>query len=91
VVNTPKRKPPFRQMKFEGSPTARSASTAEAPTGEASSSSTSQVSTPRDGGSSSIFRMEGYNPTIRLPEFQGESTKDRKNNFFICAKIWEEK
>jgi hypothetical protein len=69
VTNTPKRTPPFRQPKFGGSPTARSTSTAGATTGGASSGSTSQVSTPRGGGSSSVFRMAGHDPTIRLPEF----------------------
>jgi hypothetical protein len=53
--------------------------------------STSQVSTPRGGGSSSVFRMAGHDPTIRLPEFQGEATEDPEKHLFICAKIWEEK
>jgi hypothetical protein len=35
----------------------------------ASSTSSSQVSTPCGGGSSTNFTMEGQDPTIRLPEF----------------------
>jgi hypothetical protein len=91
VTNTPKRTPPFRQLKFGGSPTERSTSTTGETTGGASSGSTSQVSTPHDRGSSSIFRMAGHDPTIRLPEFQGEATEDLEKHLFICAKIWEEK
>jgi hypothetical protein len=67
ATNTPKTTPPFRQPKFGGSPTARSTSTQGATTGGVSSGSTSQVSTPGRGGSSSIFRMAGHDPTIRLP------------------------
>jgi hypothetical protein len=69
ATNTPKRTPPFRQPKFGGSSTTRSTSTLGETTRGASSGNTSQVSTPREGGSSSIFRMEGHNPTIRLLEF----------------------
>ena len=67
ATNEPKRTPSFRQSKFGGSPTARSTSTAGATTGGASSGNTSQVSTSHEGGSSSVFRMEGHDPTIRLP------------------------
>jgi hypothetical protein len=35
--------------------------------------------------------MEGHDPTIRLPEFQGESTEYPKKHLLICAKIWEAK
>jgi hypothetical protein len=66
VTNTPKRTPPFRQPKFGGSPIARSTSTAGTTTGGASSGSTSQVSTFLGGGSNSVFRMEGHDPTIQL-------------------------
>jgi hypothetical protein len=69
VTNTPKRTPPFRQPKFGGSPKARSTSTTGATSGGASSGNTSQVSTPRGGGSNSVFRMAGHDPMIRLPEF----------------------
>jgi hypothetical protein len=34
-----------------------------------SSTSSSQVSTPRGGGSTTKFTMAGQDPTIRLPEF----------------------
>jgi hypothetical protein len=69
VTNTPKRTPPFRQPQFRGIPTAVSTSTQGKTTGGASSGSTSQVSTPHGGGSSSVFKMKGHDPTIRLPEF----------------------
>jgi hypothetical protein len=69
VTNRPKRTPPFRQPKFGGISKTRSTSTAGATTGGASVGSTSQVSTPCGGGSSSVFRMAGHDPTIRLPEF----------------------
>ena len=67
VTNTPKRTPSFIEPKLGGSPTVRSTSTLEETTRGASSSSTSQVSTLLRGGSSSVFRMAGHNPTIRLP------------------------
>jgi hypothetical protein len=91
ATNTPKRTPPFRQMKFRGSLIARSTSTIRSTTGGASLGSISQVSTSHDGGSSSVFRMAGHDPNIRLPEFRGEATKDPEKHLFICANIWEEK
>ena len=91
VTNTPKRTPPFRQPKFGGSPTTRCTYTLGETTGGTSPENTSQVSTPRGGGSSSVFRMERHDPTIRLPEFLGEVAEDPEKHLFICAKIWEEK
>jgi hypothetical protein len=35
-------------------------------------------------------KMAGHDPTIRLPEFQGEASKDPEKHLFICEKIWEE-
>jgi len=67
ATNTPKITPPFRQPKFRGNPTARITSTAEATNGGANPGNTSQVSTPCGRGSSSVFRMERHDPTIRLP------------------------
>jgi hypothetical protein len=69
ATNTPKRTPPFRQPKFIGSPTVRITYTLGATTGGASSGSTSQVYTPHGGRSISVFKMEGHDPTIRLPKF----------------------
>jgi hypothetical protein len=69
ATNTPKRTPPFRQPKFRGSSIERSTSITEATTVGARSGSTSQVSTPCNGGRNSVFRMGGHDPTIRLPEF----------------------
>ena len=86
VTNTPQRTPPFRQPKFRGSPTTRSTSTQGKTTGGASSGSTSHVSTPHEG-SLSTFRMEGHNPTIMLPEFQGEVAEYPEKHLFICVKI----
>jgi hypothetical protein len=91
ATNTTKRTPSLRKPKSRGSPTARSTSTQGETTRGSSSGSTSQVSTPRGGGSSFVFRMAGNNPTIRLLEFQGEAAEDPKKSVFICAKIWEEK
>jgi hypothetical protein len=85
ATNTPKRTPSFRQPKFGGSLTARSTSTIGETTVGASSCSISQVSTL--SGSSSVFRMAGHDPTIRLPEFQGEAVEDFEKHLFICAKI----
>jgi hypothetical protein len=67
VTNTPKRTPSFRQPKFEGISIAGSTSTQGASTGGSSLGNPSQVSTPRKGGSSSVFRMAGHDPTIILP------------------------
>jgi hypothetical protein len=69
ATNTPKRTPPFRQPKFGGSPTTGSTYTQRATIGGASSCNLSQVSTPRRGGSSSIFGMERHDSTIKLPKF----------------------
>jgi hypothetical protein len=84
-TNTPKRTPPFRQPKF-GRKTEGSTSTQGTKTRRASSGSTSQVYTPRRG-SSSTFRMEGHDPTIKLPEFRREAIEDPKKHLFICSKI----
>jgi hypothetical protein len=65
-TNTPKRTPPFSQLNFERRKTEGSTSTQGTKTRGASSGSTSQVSTPCKG-SSLAFRMEGHDPTIRLP------------------------
>jgi hypothetical protein len=90
ATNTPKRTPPFRQPNFGRRKTTRNTSTRGTKTVGASSGSTSQVSTPRRG-SSSVFRMAGHNPTIRLPEFKGEASEDSEKHLFICENIWEEK
>jgi hypothetical protein len=71
--------------------TAGSTSPQGATTGGASLGNNSQVSTLHGGGSSSVFRMAGHDPTIRLPEFRGEATEDPEKHLFICAKIWEAK
>jgi hypothetical protein len=91
VTNTPNRKPSFRQSNFGGILTAGSTFTQGETTTGSIPGSSSQVSTPHGGGSSSIFRMAGHDPTIRLPEFQGEAAEDPKNHLFICEKIWEAK
>jgi hypothetical protein len=35
--------------------------------------------------------MAGHDPTIRLPEFKGEASKDPEKHLFIYENIWEEK
>jgi hypothetical protein len=90
TTNTPIRTPPFRQPNFGRRKTARSTSTQGISTGGASSGSISQVSTPC-GGSSSTFWMAGHDPTIRLPEFNGEALEDPEKHLFICENIWEAK
>jgi hypothetical protein len=56
-----------------------------------SSTSSSQVSTPRGGGSLENFTIVGEDPTIRLPEFQGDKSDDPEKHLFICEEIWVEK
>jgi hypothetical protein len=51
-----------------------STSTQRETIGGASLGNLSQLSTPRRGGSSSVFGMAGHDPTIRLPKFRGEAT-----------------
>jgi hypothetical protein len=87
ATNTPRITPPFRQPNFGGSPIAGSTSTQGATIGGSSSSNSIQVCTLRRGGSSSIFKMVGHDPTIRLPEFRGEEAGDPEKHLFICAKI----
>jgi hypothetical protein len=91
ATNTPERTPPFRQPNFSGRKTTRSTSKQGETTGGASSGSSSQISTPRGGSSSSQFNMAGHDPTIRLPEFRGEASEDPEKHLFICEKIWEAK
>jgi len=90
VTNTPKRTPPFRQPNLGRRKTAGSTSTQGTITRGASSGSISQGFTPH-GGISSSFRMEGHDPTIKLPEFKGEALEDPKKHLFIYEKIWEAK
>jgi hypothetical protein len=52
-----------------------------------SSKRTNQFSTPYGGVSSASFTMAGVDPTIRLPMFQCEGSKDPKKNLFICENI----
>ena len=87
VTNTPERTPPFRQPNFSGRKTTGSTSKQGPATGEASSGSSSQISTPRGGSSSSQFKMARHDPTIRLPEFKGEASEDPEKNLFIYEKI----
>jgi hypothetical protein len=86
ATNTTERTPLFRQPNFSGRKTTQSA-----PNQGANSGSSSQVSTPCRGHSSSPFKMAGYDPTIRFPEFKGEASEDPEKHLFICEKIWEEK
>jgi hypothetical protein len=90
ATNTTRRTPPFKKPNFGRRKTTGSTSTQGKTIGGASSGSISQVSTPREG-SSSTFMMAGHDPTIRLPEFKGEASEDPKKNFFICEKISEVK
>ena len=84
--NTPRKIPPFRQLNLGRRKRIGSTYTQGTTTGGANSGSTSQVSTPC-GGSSSTFRMAGHDPTIRLLEFRGEATKHPQKHLFICVKI----
>jgi hypothetical protein len=59
--------------------------------GGASSRSSSQVYTSHESCGSSLFKMAGHDPTIRLPEFKGEASKNLEKNLFICENIWEAK
>jgi hypothetical protein len=35
--------------------------------------------------------MVGHDPTIMLPKFKGNASKDPEKHLFICEKIWEAK
>jgi hypothetical protein len=90
ATNTPKRTPPFRQPNFGRRKTARITSTQGTTTRGSSSGRTSQLYTLR-GGSSSVFRMAGHDPTIRLLKFKGEASENPERHLFICENIWEAK
>jgi hypothetical protein len=90
ATNTPRRTPPFRQQNFGRRKTTGSTYTQGKTIGGASSGSISQVFTPCEG-SSSTFKMERHDPTIRLPQFKGEVSEDPENHLFICENIWEVK
>jgi hypothetical protein len=79
--------PTFRQPNFSGRKTIGNTSKQGETIGGASSGSNNKISTPRGGISSTQFKMVGHDPTIRLPEFQGEALEDPKNNVSICEKI----
>jgi hypothetical protein len=38
-------------------------------------------------GEVQYLKMAGHDPTIELPEFQGEAIEDPAKNLLICAKI----
>jgi hypothetical protein len=90
ATNTPERTPLFRKPNFSGINTTGSTSTQGETTEVASSGIISQGSTP-NRGSSSTFRMEGHDPTNRLPKFKGEALEDPEKHWFICENIREEK
>jgi hypothetical protein len=91
VTSMPKRTPPFRQPNFSGRKTTGNSSKKGAAIGRASSRSINQISTPHGGSGSSQLKMAGHDPTIRLPEFQGDESDDPEKHLFICEKIWEAK
>jgi hypothetical protein len=91
ATNTPIRTPQFRQLDFSRRKTTGTAPNQGVETGGASSGSSSQVSTPCRGSSSSQFKMAGHDPTIRLPELRGEVSEDPEKHLFICENIWEAK
>jgi hypothetical protein len=91
VTSTPERTPTFRQLNISGKKTAGSTSKQGATTRGESSGSGSEISTSRRGSSSTQFMMVGHDPTIRLPEFRGEASKDPEKHLFICKNIWEAK
>jgi hypothetical protein len=91
ATNTLERTPPFRQSNFSGRNTVGSTSTWGATTEGASSGDSIQVSTPRGGHSSTLFKTTGHDPAIRLPEFKGEALEDPEKHLFIYENIWEAK
>jgi hypothetical protein len=90
ATNTPRRTPPFRQHNLGRRKTEGSTSTQGTKIGGSNLGRNSQLYTPC-GGSISTFKMEGHDPTIRLPEFKGEASEDPKKHLFICENIWEVK
>jgi hypothetical protein len=91
MTNTPERTPMFRKPNFGGRKTTGHTPNQGASAGGASSKINSQLSTPRGGSSSTQFKMAGHDPMIKLPEFQGEASKDLEKNLFICENIWKSK
>jgi hypothetical protein len=91
ATDTLERKPTFRKSYFSGIKTTRNTSNKGASTGGAISGSNNEISTPRGGSSSTQLKMVGHDPTIRLPEFRGEASKDPEKQLFICENIWEAK
>jgi hypothetical protein len=69
VTNTLERTPAFRQPNFSGRNIVGNTSKQGVETRGASSGTNSKISTPREGSSSTQFKMVGHNPIIRLPEF----------------------
>jgi hypothetical protein len=91
VTNTLERTPTFRQPNFSGKIITWHTYNQGETTGEASSISNNHISTPHKGSSLTKFKMAGHDPTIILPEFQGEASKDPEKHLFIYEKIWEAK
>jgi hypothetical protein len=91
TTNTLKRKPVYKKPYFSGRRMTRPRSNHSASTREANLGNIIQGSTSGRGSILTQFAMARHNPTIRLPEFQGEEIEDPEKHLFICAKIWEAK
>jgi hypothetical protein len=91
ATNTPEGTQDFRQPIFSRRGEAGQGSNRGKPTGGTSSGSNNQLSTLREGSSSTRFKMVGVDPTIILPEFCGEASEDLEKHLFIYENIWEAK
>jgi hypothetical protein len=91
ATNTPEITLMFRQLNFSGRKTTGHTCNRGESTGRAISRINNQLSTPRGGSISTLFKMVGHDPMVRLPEFQREASEDLDKHLFIYENIQEAK
>jgi hypothetical protein len=87
TTSTPEITPAYKQSYFSGRRPTGPGSIHSASTGGANSRNIIQGYTICRGSIPTQFAMEGHDPTIQLPKFQGEATKELEKHLFIFAKI----
>jgi hypothetical protein len=80
ATNTFKRIPMFIKLNFSGRRATRQGSNQGKSIVGASLGCNNELSTSCGGSSSTLFKLEGHDPMIRLLEFWGEASEDPKNH-----------
>jgi hypothetical protein len=80
VTNTFERTPMFIKLNFSGRRETRQGSNQGKSIAGASLGCNNELSTSHRESSSTVFKLTRHDPTIRLPEFWGEASKDPENH-----------